>query len=358
MTGWRGTAAPGRFTSARLLVIYRSLLVACAITTLAMTWDLWRVRVTPPMLPVLSLPRVDMGVPLVVALLAVLATPIWGAAAFGVLLFYAILIDQTRIQPEFVSLALLLVGASAGSAARFVGRAHLITMWGWAGINKILSPAFLASTAPALLAGVWPGAPPGLKSNAGYMAALAEVAIAVLALAPRARWAAATVALGLHAGILLVLSPRADPNIVVWPWNIALALAGLVFIAPWKGSVSEAFRASRLVPRFVVAALLVMPAGFYFGVVDAYLSHNLYSSNTPLATTVPPTRRLFRVPFPPEHRLFEQHFQLTCYKGQTLQILDRRWWFMRRGLANRTVVCEFHPRSLIRTGGTRPPPPA
>ena len=30
--------------------------------------------------------------------------------------------------------------------------------------------------------------------------------------------------------------------------------------------------------------LLIAPLGFYFGVVDAYLAHNLYSSNTPGAS--------------------------------------------------------------------------
>ncbi len=78
---------------------------------------------------------------------------------------------------------------------------------------------------------------------------------------------------------------------------------------------------------------LLYPLGFYFKVSDAYLSHNLYSSNTAeasicrgptgsgLCLTAPFfTLDTLNVPLPPEPRLFVQWFELICQPEEKLRI--------------------------------------
>jgi hypothetical protein len=58
---------------------------------------------------------------------------------------YAVLIDQTRLQPEIVSLIFLLWGTLPDPNLKTLARAHLIALWCFAGLNKLLSPAFMNS---------------------------------------------------------------------------------------------------------------------------------------------------------------------------------------------------------------------
>jgi hypothetical protein len=326
--------------AASLVAAFRWLVAICWAATLLITWSLWQIRETPPMLPALPLPRIDMGVVLLIGLSVVIIKPKLGVPLFTIFLVYAMLIDQVRLQPEFVSLTFLLWGTLPQPGAQFIGRSHLISMWCWAGINKLLSPAFISSGGPELMRTLLPFAPDWLLSNGGYIIALSEFAIGLLAIFPRTRKIAALLAFGVHMSILLILSPLGqDWNEAVWPWNIALAFAGIALIAPWKESLLQTFRLNRLAIRLIVIFILIAPLGFYFGMMDAYLAHNLYSSNVPRASRTPPTMRLFNVPFPPEQRLFEQNFQLTCEVGDTLSIRDQRWWYRQQGLDTRTVKC-------------------
>jgi hypothetical protein len=161
--------------------------------------------------------------------------------------------------------------------------------------------------------------------------------LALTALVPSCRPLAAFGALVLHGAILVVLAHAPAANVAVWPWNVALGLSGFVFLTPWKHSIRQT-PASGLV-RACLWLMLLAPAGFHVGVVDAYLSHNFYSATVPVASIAPSTMPLFRVPFPPEHRLFEQNFQLTCLNGDVIRIMDARWWFRVRGRDQRAVRC-------------------
>lgn len=327
--------------SSRILAAYRWFVVACTAVTIVVTWPLWLVRETPPMLPVIPLPAIDMGVPLMVALGLILLRPRIGTGLFTLLLIYAMMCDQIRLQPQFMSFTLLLWGTLPNTNAQTVARAHLISLWCWAGINKFLSPTFLATTGPGLMTSLLPGAPSWLLENGGYLIAASEFSIGLLAIFPRMRLFSALLAFGVHINIFVVLSPlRRDWNESVWYWNLALALAGFVMIAPWKDPPLRVFARVHWLTCVIAALLLIMPLGFYFGVVDAYMAHNLYSSNVPRASKLPPTWSLFDVPFPPEHRLFEQNFQLTCRRGETLRITDQRWWYRRRGMAVRIIRCD------------------
>jgi hypothetical protein len=329
--------------SSVLLLAFRWLVVGCQVATLLITWPLWQVHDSPPMVPLVSLPAADLGIALLVSLAIVLIAPVPGLALHTLLLLYAIAIDQTRLQPEIVSLTFLMWGSLPNPTAKTFARAHLVSMWCFAGVNKLASPNFIDGTSQWMLSGLVSEPSPWLRDNVGYIIAFSEMGIGILALMPRTRKLAALAAFGLHTGILLDLSPRGhDWNEAVWPWNVALALAGFALIATWK---EHPFRCVAICPaklRPLLILLVIAPAGFYVGITDAYLAHNLYSSNTANATVrcarscLPnqqpsSTWTAFNVPLPPEHRIFKNYFAESCRPGDVLTIRDTRWWYRRSG---------------------------
>jgi hypothetical protein len=182
--------------------------------------------------------------------------------------------------------------------------------------------------------------------------ALAELSLGVLALIPRTRKLAAVAAFGVHAGILLILSPLGrDYNHAVWPWNVALAMAGFALIARWKETPLRSLARCHRLVRPLIVLLVIAPAGFYVAVTDAYLAHNVYSFNIPRVVwcsgagrcTDDPqslaTMRAFNVPMPPEHRLIEAYFRRTCRPGDRITIRDTRWWAARQGFDHRELAC-------------------
>ena len=109
------------------------------------------------------------------------------------------------------------------------------------------------------------------------MLPLCELGLGLTALWPRLWKVTALGAVLVHGGILVTLSPLfGDWNSAVWPWNAAVAVvAPMLFLSQPKGA---AFPSPAIVA--VAAVLLAFPALFYVGLVDAYVSHNLYSNNT------------------------------------------------------------------------------
>ncbi|MDX2162863.1 MAG: hypothetical protein SF162_16215 [bacterium] len=336
-----------------ILRLFRLVVVICQGISILVTWNLWQVRTMPPLLPALPLPAFDMAVILLLSLVLVLIRPRSGLIAHTALLIYAMLTDQTRLQPEFVSLAFLMWGTlprhsqdaskppAPDANAQTIARFHLVALWTWAGINKLLSPVFLTSTGPQL-AGVLLGfLPMSVLRYSGYAIALAELALGILTLIPRTRKAAAVLALVLHGGILLTLLTM-HYNSAVWAWNAALALAGFALVWDWRENPLKTLKLRGWWVRAAAAVLLITPAGFYIGAFDAYLSHNLYSSNTaraeaPVSTQITWTQ--LNVPLPPEHRLFEQFFQATCRRAQVMLIRDTRPYFEVMGWGQRTIRC-------------------
>lgn len=333
-----------REVSASLLA-FRWLVVACQAATLLITWPLWRVHALPPMLPALPLPAFDLGPWLLASLAVVLLRATAGVTLHTALLAYAMLVDQTRIQPEVVSLALLLWGTLPSPGARAVARAHLIALWAWAGVNKLLSPAFLATAGAGAFGAFMPTA---LRPATGWVIALTELGIGVLAVGRPTRRLAGVLAFAVHGGVVFLMAREAAGwNQAVWPWNVALAVAGLVLIVPWRESLRATFLAASLPARAVVATLLVSPAGWWVGITDAYLAHHLYSADVPKAVATGigtgATWGAFKVPLPPEHRLFEQYFAATCRPGEEMTITDGRRWFRWRGLERRRLACPPYP---------------
>jgi hypothetical protein len=229
---------------------YRVVVVAALIASVWITWPLWNPRAQPPPLPVLELPQVPLAWPIVVASLAALVTPRAGAIVATGLIACGMASDQTRMQPEFFSLPLLLWGTLPFEGARLVARAHLISLWFFAGFHKLMSPEYFADGGPRLLRGLPLALPEDIIPLAVFSFAVLETGTALLAVAPSTRRLAAWSALALHAGILVAFFPLADTrNAAVWPWNVALAVSGFALIAPWRTGVRAALRGSSLAAR-------------------------------------------------------------------------------------------------------------
>ena len=282
------------------------------------------------MLPAFDLPGLDAGPILLATLALVLVRPRAGLALHVGGLVLAVLADQTRLQPWVISMPLLMLASDPRTELRTIGRAHLATLWLWAGAHKLLSPAFAASTAPFLVSRVWTHAPDALSAHAGVTIALAELSVGALAIAPPTRRVAALAGAGLHAGIALyLLASRESPGLV--PWNVALALAAVALL--WtREPASSTPRGPRLLAYAIAGALALAPAGFYVGVTDAYVAHVLYTGDVDrtlrcgasgtCVSDLELKESLAELGsgFPPEPRLFRAHFEQTCEPGDVMHV--------------------------------------
>jgi hypothetical protein len=335
------------------IAAFRTLTVAAAIATVLLSWPAWQVHTAPPPLPLLALPAVSTGAALIAALLLALAAPAAGLAAYTVVFVYAVLTDQTRLQPEFVTFAFFLAATLPGRAGLLLARAHLLTLWFYAGLHKLLSRDFMLQSDPWMLRALAGDPPPLLGALFPWAVVAAELGIAGLAAVRRTRPLAAAGALLLHGGILLSLM-RADWNPSVWPWNALCAVAGVFLILPWQRSLAEEWREAPRLLRAAAVALALYPLGFYAGVVDAYLSHSLYANNHPRGFVCNIDREpqalrpglgaertynhidgpfacrqisvsdVLGLPLPPLHRLYEDYFYRTCGPAEFLLIDERR----------------------------------
>jgi len=313
------------------------LLASCQAATILLTWPIWQVHRFPPMLPALPLPEISSGVILLITLVGILFRPLTGLSLHTAFVVYSILIDQTRLQPEIVSLVILMWGSLAFSSLKILARAHLVSLWFFAGLNKLLSSGYRAN---------FRFLHHPFSSGRALMIAVVEILIGVLVCIPRTRKIAATVAFALHLGVVVVLV-RSHGNSAVWAWNIGLAFAAVAFFYSWKESAVRALTGSGAWATAGALLVLISPLGFYFGLGDPYLAHNLYSKNTPVAVwhradgTSEGIQmwQALNVPMPPEHRLFEQYFNELCGPGDYLVIQDPRYWAALRGYSERVIPC-------------------
>jgi hypothetical protein len=292
------------------------------------TWPLWQARDQPPLLPVLeSLPQIDYGLLLLASLALILYRPVLGVIVHVGLLLIAFASDQTRLQPEFVSLAIILAGTTTIPYAGVVARAHLVALWFWAGLNKALSLGFMGDSAQWLF-NASPLRLEALRDHFGWLIIASEISVGLCLLVPRARKVGVVLAVALH-GYTLVTLVGVGWNESVWPWNIALALAAPAFF--WSAPVDQWTTKSLA----ILLAFAIVPIGFYAGYVDAYLAHNLYTSNTATAEVCDAeglcspavfdgTWTDLRVPLPPEPRLFVDYFNEVCSPGDRLLLEPRR----------------------------------
>ncbi|HEY7875704.1 MAG TPA: MauE/DoxX family redox-associated membrane protein [Actinomycetota bacterium] len=323
----RARSLAARVDELDLVAISRPVFVLAQGATILLTWGLWQSRTSPPVLPVVDgLPQLDMSVILLATLALVLFRPAAGVIAHAVALLVAFAMDQTRLQPEIVSLAFLLWGTTQIAYARTVAMAHLVSLWFWAGLNKALSLDFMNGAA-LFLFDSFPWLPGPLRPYFGWVIIATEISIGVLLLIPRVRRAGVVLAVGLHVlGLVALVNVRW--NEAVWPWNVALAVGAVAFF--WPRDTAVVTRTS--LPVFAV--FLVLPAAFYGGYLDAYLGHNLYTGNIANATVCGPTNpctapwndtwAAFNAPLPPEPRLYRAYFDEVCVPGEQLTVYPRR----------------------------------
>lgn len=314
--------------------LLRLVLVGAQAATIAITWPLWQPRASPPELPLLPLPWVPFGAGLLLTLLVALVRPAAGICCHWLVLVLAIVGDQTREQPQVLSLALLLVATLPGPYARRFGGLQLAATWFWAGVGKLTSPRGWAETGTFLL-----GASPDNAPDAG-MAALAagaslgaaELVLGVLAFVPRTRPYAAALGGALHLGILVFLSPLGrDWNVSVWPWNVALAVAAVCLLRGEAQPLPAGVARTRLL-GFAGILFVLLPIGFHIGVVDAPLAQQVYSGNTCRAlvlradgsTQTVGMLPALRVAVPPVPRIFLVWFRHHGGLGDRLVLTDDR----------------------------------
>ena len=315
---------------------FRLWVCGTACLTILWTWRLWEVRADPPLLPLLDfLPRWSFAWPLLISLLSGIFLPRAGWAAFALVLGGAILADETRLQPQFFSFLVLLGGILPGvSGARLAARFYLASLWLYAGLHKLLSPAYLGEEGVRLFQGIAPGIPlDWLPALAGAVA-LAEILLGLGALGERTRKPTAWAAFFFHAFAFLSLSPLGrGENQSVWAWNLTLALAGFVYLYDWRDGPIVALRKEKLFWRAVSFLLLFYPLLYFGGLAHPHLAHCLYALNVPRAHLVRPAGESktrialtgylpeLRSFLPPTPRAFRESFRRTCRPGEELEIV-------------------------------------
>jgi predicted DCC family thiol-disulfide oxidoreductase YuxK/uncharacterized membrane protein YphA (DoxX/SURF4 family) len=218
------------------------------------------------------------------------------AALLGLGLVWCLL-DQLRWQPwVFQYGALLGLLALFSWKADDVRRTHYLVLariilgatYLWSGLHKF-NPAFVYDTFPWMLQPVTDHLPHSWHDPLvalGVGVPILELGLGALLITGRLQRLAVWLAVAMHAGILLLIGPLGHGwNMVVWPWNIAMAL--LVVILCWRPLPAARWREFTKRARAAAAGVLVlfclMPALSLVGLWDSYLSSALYSGDIPRA---------------------------------------------------------------------------
>jgi hypothetical protein len=330
----------------------RGILVACQALTIGLTWPLWQARSSPTLPPLLPLvdcvPQFGAGILLLATLALVLWRPRIGVALHLAALALAIVQDETRFQPQGISLALLMLATLPGSGARFVGLAHLVALWLWSGAHKLMSPEYLEHGG-ILVTRRFATIPDAMARSLMVAVALFEVALALAAASARTRPLARVGGAAFHLGVLLWLSPLVLAwNEAVWPWNVALAFAAWILLGRDVPSFRDSWRVAPRWARAVVVAELVVPAGYQAGLVPAPLAHALYCMSTPHAFWHHADGRIehaedlpgLSVQLPATDHAIEAAFRARAQSGDRLVIVEQRPLLRAMGRRETVVTCE------------------
>ena len=223
------------------MLAFRWLVVACLAATLAITWPLWQVHSSPPMLPALPLPAVDTGVLLLGSLVLVLLAPRVGYRADHA---GPGLRDVDRPAAAAAGGGVARDPASGDAARPSVAHGGPVAL----GLALDLGGAEQAPQ-PGLHA--WDCTVAGVRARARRATVVARqrrLPHRGSRVDPRDTCAGAEDEVpGRFCG---PGAPRRNParglspvghnwNQAVWPWNVALAFAGLALIRPWRGSLRQ-----------------------------------------------------------------------------------------------------------------------
>lgn len=276
--------------------VLRLLLLVCQGIVLAFTWKLWSARGAegPVHLPLgdatwLDACQVSLGWPLAASLAITWRWPRVGLVFTAAILCLGMVLDQWRIQPEMLSFLFLVLGTLPGRGPRRITVAHLISIWLWGGLHKVLAGDYPLAMAKNLQETVSQSITTETGVVLAWGIALGELTIALLALIPPTRTYAGWLAAVGH--IALAVWAFANSSIsTVAPWNLALALSALVYVGGVWDRVKKAELDQSSDPLWsVVAAWLVLlyPALYYANFCHPYFAWCLHSSNMPIAMWQP-----------------------------------------------------------------------
>jgi len=318
-------------------------LVVCVIAQLAtvlITWPLWEIRQTPINVPwIVALPQKPFGILIVASLAGVSVSPKrYGLAIHLAVLLLAILSDQTRCQPQVLWIAVLSIACVFQRTKQLCVWA-LVFLWLWAGIHKAISSEWYQGNAFQLMQQAGVSEPLRWYYWFALIVTISEIAQGVLAIF-RPRISAISCLL-LHLGIAGFMI-YIQHNFSVLPWNVCTAIVGAWLMrnaavaVSWKKVLALPAPAKSSGARWIgwcaVAALLILPAGFYTGHVRHCFAHVLYSGGLPIASisrtdgTVDQllSWEMVRVPFPHEPSAFRDYFRLTAAPGEKLHVHEVR----------------------------------
>ena len=326
-------------------VPYLLLLVAtlAEFVSLLITWPLWNVRTEQLHLPVFELlgsHQIPFGWLLILTLALIPVRPRIGIGCHFAIMLIACLFDQMRAQPQFLATSILMLSTLSQNWKNYV-RWFLVSLWVWAGLHKLLSPewhghrAFATAQSMGLNASVW-------YSFVAVGVAISESSVGLLAWF-KPKWGAVACVL-LHLGIAVYLSPLfSNWNYSVLPWNIGSAICGAWILWTCDKPVTGRQRLS-------FAAFMILPIGFFFGLLDHGYAHVLYSGSIPQGLITRTDGSLERIkgwgelaiPFPNERRTLRQRFDLDSREGDRLHIRDPRWaladlHFVKRGSTTKRI---------------------
>ncbi|MGV3485236.1 MAG: hypothetical protein ACO1RT_12525 [Planctomycetaceae bacterium] len=302
----------------------RWLVIVCQAMTIWITWPLWQTRSSPPNLPLFFFVGLNVGWWMLGSLGLSLFCPRLGASVHAGVLLIAIALDQFRLQAQCIGLAILLAATAYASGGRWV-RWYFASVWFWAGAHKLLSPEWLGPKSWALVERLDLDAA-AIHLPLAIVIGAAESGLGLVALM-RPRWTAVP-CVAMHGAIAAIMTPLGlDMNSSVVPWNIAMGAVGY-----WVLSRTPVARPTSRHEWMFAAVLMLVPSGFYLGLVDRSLASVLYAElpqgliTGREGTTLIDSSSSLGVPFPSQQRLFRQYFELTSHPGDKLHIVDPRPW--------------------------------
>ncbi len=347
----------------------------------------------PPLLPLWdgspALPQFDLYWPLMLTLAVVPFVARLGLILHSITLFYAIITDLTRIQPECFSPVILLWATLPSDNAKTIARAHLAAMWFFAGFHKLMAPAFQLHVGPEIFTHLFQfkNLDKDIASWLGITTAIVEMSVGLGVLFPPTRRIAAIAAIGMHF-VIFIASTHGIPIGIeqlwngdwagarhsfnpstwyepVWPWNLLLMWAGLAFFWNDHAWPLAAWKKMTWPIRTAVAVLLISPIGYYFGLVNPYLANCIYTGNfirgfrLPANTRVlvpstddansslnipkdhlslgSETSRDLGISLPPSERMFQRFFAKTGKLHERMILYYPGWMAMYTGIKEREL---------------------
>jgi hypothetical protein len=281
-------------SSGRELFRVRLVVLVATVTGMLACLPLWLNTREYPVVPIAAwwpqLPPAA-GIGFLVLLFGALVMAVWRYRVAGWCFLAGSLFlycgDQNRGQPWFYLYWVLLLLLLAKEKPALAGaRVAVAVVYVWAGVQKLNATFFAVMptwfVSPAADWGLPEFAVAGLRGAVG-LTPFIEIFIGVGVWFSTLRWWAVGTAFLVHGVSLLFLGPLGhNVNLVVWPWNLAMAaLVGVLFTGKLFPAGRETWRALRSAP--VVVAGLVAFAGLpglsYIGRWDSYFSFALYSAN-------------------------------------------------------------------------------